>query len=161
MAIISMIFAATILTEGSGLVMNGIFRGRSAENSCFDLYFAIEGEDQDPSPYLDYIAEHIAVDQSVLYQVYLTDSPTVRDYIESQTVYYYYNYDHRGLSGSGARAGPVSHPLHDLFAGTSTELRTAGHPGKHHIISGERLYRTSLSRFWRGEWAWVYSGRSG
>ena len=93
MAIISMIFAATILTEGSGLVMNGIFRGRSAENSCFDLYFAIEGEDQDPSPYLDYIAEHIAVDQSVLYQVYLTDSPTVRDYIESQTVYYYYNYD--------------------------------------------------------------------
>ncbi len=93
MAIISMIFTATIITEGSGLVFNGIFRGRSVENACFDLYFAIEGEDQDPSPYLGYIAEHIPVEQSVLYQVYLTDSPTVRDYIESQTVYYYYNYD--------------------------------------------------------------------
>ena len=93
MAIISMIFTATILTEGSGLVMNGIFRGRSAENACFDLYFAIEGEDQNPSPYLGYIAEHIPVEQSVLYQTYLTDSPMVRDYVESQTVYYYYNYD--------------------------------------------------------------------
>lgn len=93
MAIISMIFTATIMTEGSGLVMNGIFRGRSAENACFDLYFAIEGEDQNPSPYLDYIAEHISVEQSVLYQVYLTDSPTVRDYVESQTAYYYYNYN--------------------------------------------------------------------
>ncbi len=93
MAIISMIFTATIITEGSGLMFNGLFRGRSAENACFDLYFAIEGEDQDPNPYLDYIAEYIPVEQSVLYQVYLTDSPTVRDYIESQTVYYYYNYD--------------------------------------------------------------------
>ena len=78
MAIISMIFTATIITEGSGLMFNGLIRGRSAENACFDLYFAIEGEDQDPSPYLDYIAEYIPVEQSVLYQVYLTDSPTVR-----------------------------------------------------------------------------------
>lgn len=93
MAIISMIFTATILTEGSGLVMNGIFRGRSAENACFDLYVGIKGENQNPSPYLHYIAEHIPVEQSVLYQVYLTDRPAVRDYIESRTAYYYYNYD--------------------------------------------------------------------
>ncbi len=93
MAIISMIFTATIITEGSGLVFQGLFRGRAAESSCFDLYVAFEGENRDQNPYLDYIAEHIPVEQSVLYQVYLTDSPTVRDYIESQTVYYYYNYD--------------------------------------------------------------------
>jgi len=93
MAVISIIFTATIMTMGSGLVFNGLFRGRSAENACFDLYFAIEGEARNPSPYLDYIAEHIPVEQSVLYQVYLNDHPQVRDYVSSRTVYYYYNYD--------------------------------------------------------------------
>ena len=93
MAVISMIFTATLITEGSGLVFNGIFRGRGVEDACFDLYFGIEGESQDPSPYLDYIAEHIPVEQSVLYQVYLNDCPQVRDYVSDHTVYYYYNYD--------------------------------------------------------------------
>ena len=93
MAVISMIFTATLLTEGSGLVFNGIFRGRAAETACFDLYFGIEGEDQDPGSYLAYINENIPVEQSVLYQVYLGDSLQVRDYVSSRTVYYSYNYD--------------------------------------------------------------------
>lgn len=93
MAVISMIFTATLLTEGSGLVFNGIFRGRAAENACFDLYFGIEGEDQDPGPYLEYIDGNIPVEQSVLYQIYLSDSSQVQDYVSSRTVYYYYNYD--------------------------------------------------------------------
>lgn len=93
MAVISMIFTATLLTEGSGLVMSGIFRGRSVESACFDLYFGIEGENQDPGPYMDYITEHIPVEQSVLYQVYLSDQPQVRDYVSSRTVYYCYDYD--------------------------------------------------------------------
>lgn len=93
MAVISMIFTATLLTEGSGLVMSGIFRGRSVESACFDLYFGIEGENQDPGPYMDYITEHIPVEQSVLYQVYLSDQPQVRDYVSSRTVYYCVDYD--------------------------------------------------------------------
>nr|WP_276951837.1 FtsX-like permease family protein [Acetatifactor muris] len=93
MAVISIIFTATLLTEGSGLVFNGIFRGRAAENACFDLYFGIEGKDQDPGPYLEYIDGNISVEQSVLYQVCLSDSSQVQDYISSRTVYYYYNYD--------------------------------------------------------------------
>lgn len=93
MAIISMIFTATLITEGSGLVFNGIFRGRAAESACFDLYFSIEGENLDPNPYLDYIAEHIPVEQSVLYQVYLNDCPQVQDYVSGRTTYYSYNYD--------------------------------------------------------------------
>lgn len=93
MSVISMIFAATLITEGSGLVFHGLFRGRAAENACFDLYIGIEGKTPQPEPYLDYIAENIPVEQSVLYRVYLTDSPQVRDYVSSQTAYYYYNYD--------------------------------------------------------------------
>ncbi len=93
MATISMILTATLISEGSGLVFQGLFEGRAAESACFDLYVALEGENKNPEPYLNYIAEQIPVEQSLLYQVYLTDSPTVRDYVESQTVYYYYNYD--------------------------------------------------------------------
>ena len=93
MATISLIFTATLISEGTGLVFRGLFEGRAAESACFDLYVAFEGENKNPEPYLNYIAEQIPVERSLLYQVYLTDSPTVRDYVESQTVYYYYNYD--------------------------------------------------------------------
>lgn len=93
MAVISMIFTATLIAEGSGLVINGISRGRAAENSCFDLYFGIEGTEQDPGPYLDYIAENIPVEKSVLYQIYLDTLPRIRDYVSSRAVYYHYNYN--------------------------------------------------------------------
>ena len=91
MATIAMIFTATIISEGSGLVFRGLFEGRAAENACFDLYLGV-GDDRDPSVYLDYIHENIPVEQSLEYQVYLSGSHTVRDYIETQTVYYYFNF---------------------------------------------------------------------
>lgn len=93
MAIISMLLTATLLVEGFGLVLRGIFTGRAAESACFDLYFGIEGENQDPAPYLNYIAEHIPAEQSVLYQVYLSGSSGVQDYVSSRTTYYNDNYD--------------------------------------------------------------------
>ncbi len=93
MATISMIFTATLISEGTGLVFRGLFLGRAAESACFDLYIGMEGKDRDYSLYQDYIREHIPVERSVEYQVYLTDSPAVRDYVESRTPYYYYNYN--------------------------------------------------------------------
>lgn len=93
MATISMILTATLISEGTGLVFRGLFEGRAANTACFDLFISISDPNRDHSAYLDYIGENIPVEQSVEYQVYLTDSPMVRDYIESQTVYYYYNYD--------------------------------------------------------------------
>ncbi len=91
MATIAMIFTATIISEGSGLVFRGLFEGRAAENACFDLYLGV-GDDRDPSVYLDYIHENIPVEQSLEYQVYLSGGHTVRDYIEAHTVYYYFNF---------------------------------------------------------------------
>ena len=41
MATISMIFTATLISEGAGLVFRGIFAGRSAENACFDLFIGL------------------------------------------------------------------------------------------------------------------------
>ena len=91
MATIAMIFTATIISEGSGLVFRGLFEGRAAEDACFDLYLGV-GDGRDPAVYLDYIHENIPVEQSLEYQVYLSGSHTVRDYIETQTVYYYFNF---------------------------------------------------------------------
>ncbi len=93
MAVISLIFTAAIMAAGSGLVFRGIFLGRSAESACFDLYITMEGSQRDFSPYRDYIQENIPVEEAVEYQVYLTGSPRVRSYIESQTVYYAYGFD--------------------------------------------------------------------
>ena len=91
MATISMIFTATLISEGSGLVFRGLFEGRAAENACFDLYLGV-GDGRDPAFYLDYIHENIPVEQSLEYQVYLSGGHTVRDYIEAHTVYYYFNF---------------------------------------------------------------------
>ena len=93
MAVISMIFTATLITVGTGLVFQGLFKGRTAEDSCFDLYFAVEGNNQDPSPYLDYIVQNIPVEQSSLYQIYLNDNAQVMDYINDHITYYVYNYE--------------------------------------------------------------------
>ena len=93
MAVISLIFTATLITEGSGFVIRGILKGRAAENTCFDLYLGIEGERQDPCPYLDYIAENIPVEQSVLYRVYESGSSQVMDYVNECIVYYNYGYE--------------------------------------------------------------------
>ena len=93
MATISLVLTATLISEGTGLVFRGLFEGRAADTACFDLLISIDDPNRDHIAYLDYIGENIPVEQSVEYQVYLTDSPMVRDYIESQTVYYYYNYD--------------------------------------------------------------------
>ena len=93
MATISLVLTATLISEGTGLVFRGLFEGRAADTACFDLLISIDDPNRDHIAYLDYIGENIPVEQSVEYQVYLIDSPMVRDYIESQTVYYYYNYD--------------------------------------------------------------------
>ena len=93
MAVISMIFTATLITVGTGLVFQGLFKGRAAEDSCFDLYFAVEGSKQDPSAYLDYVEKNIPVEQSSLYQVYINDNAQVMDYINDHITYYVYDYE--------------------------------------------------------------------
>ena len=93
MATISMIFTATLISEGAGLVFRGLFLGRAAEDTCFDLYIGMEGADRDYSLYQDYIRAHIPVERSVSYQVRYSGSAQVQAYIETQTAYYNYGYE--------------------------------------------------------------------
>ena len=93
MATISMIFTATLISEGAGLVFRGLFLGRAAEDTCFDLYIGMEGADRGYSLYQDYIRAHIPVERSVSYQVRYSGSAQVQEYIETQTAYYNYGYE--------------------------------------------------------------------
>ena len=79
MATISMIFTATLISEGTGLVFRGLFLGRAAEYTCFDLYIGMEGRDRDYSLYQNYIREHIPVERSVEYQVCYSGGTQVQD----------------------------------------------------------------------------------
>ena len=90
MAVISMVFTATLISEGSGLVFRGIFEGRAAENTCFDLYIGV-GDGRDPAVYLDYIQGNIPVRHGLEYRVYESGGTQLMDYLEGH--YYYYGYD--------------------------------------------------------------------
>ena len=45
MAVISLIFTATLISEGSGMMFRGLFAGRAAESACFDLYIGVAGDE--------------------------------------------------------------------------------------------------------------------
>lgn len=101
MATISLLFTATLITLGTGMVFRGIFTGRAAEHSSFDLYIGgCESGRQINREYLDYIDQNIPVEQSLLYQIYLgkdmSDHPEgnarVRQYLDDSGIYYYYTY---------------------------------------------------------------------
>lgn len=88
MATISLLFTATMITEGSGLVFYNIFNGRAAQNSCFDLYIGSGSADGVSDRYLDYIEQKIPLRQSFLYFIYQSGHSQLIDALD-QDVYHY------------------------------------------------------------------------
>ncbi|NBH80726.1 ABC transporter permease [Clostridiaceae bacterium] len=82
MATISMIFTATLISEGAGLVFRGLFAGRAAENACFDLYIGAAGDGPVSQDYFDYIQDNISAEQELHYCVYQAEDSRVMDYVE-------------------------------------------------------------------------------
>lgn len=95
MATISMLLIATIISEGIGMVFRGIFVGRTAPNSCFDILLSTNDANEEVfTASLAYIEKNIPVKASMRYQVYLADTSQVMEYIENRLAYYrYYPYD--------------------------------------------------------------------
>ncbi len=94
MATISMLFTATLIAEGTGMVFSSLFWGRAIQNSCFDLFLGISSTRQDAQAYLDYIGEHIPVEADLQYQVYRGDDNRVSEYlIEKEALLPYYDED--------------------------------------------------------------------
>lgn len=67
-AVISMIFTATLISEGAGMVFRGLFMGRAAENACFDLYIGTADDEPLSQDYLDYIQANLSVEQALCYR---------------------------------------------------------------------------------------------
>ncbi len=93
MAVISMIFTATLMSEGAGMVFRGLFAGRAAENACFDLYIGTADDEPLSQDYLDYIQENLPVEQALCYSIYQREDSLVMDYVESSGEDYYRYFD--------------------------------------------------------------------
>ena len=93
MATISMIFTATLISEGAGLVFRGLFAGRAAENACFDLYIGAAGDGPVSRDYFDFIQDNISVERELHYCVYQAEDSRVLDYVESMGEDYYRYFD--------------------------------------------------------------------
>ena len=92
-AVISMIFTATLISEGAGMVFRGLFMGRAAENACFDLYIGTADDEPLSQDYLDYIQANLSVEQALCYSIYQREDSLVMDYVESNGEDYYRYFD--------------------------------------------------------------------
>ncbi len=93
MATISMIFTATLISEGAGLVFRGLFAGRAAENACFDLYIGAAGDGPVSRDYFDFIQDNISVERELHYCVYQAEDSQVMDYVERMGEDYHRYFD--------------------------------------------------------------------
>ena len=93
MATISMIFTATLISEGAGLVFRGLFAGRAAENACFDLYIGAAGDGPVSQDYFDYIQDNISAEQELHYCVCQAEDSRVMDYVEGMGEDYHRYFD--------------------------------------------------------------------
>lgn len=94
MATIALLFTATLISEGFGLIMQGLFYGRARENSCFDIMIGISDLRQDHEDYLKYLHDNVPVEAERQYEVYQGENAQVRDWLLENTTYYdYHEYD--------------------------------------------------------------------
>lgn len=90
MATIALLFTATLIAEGSGLVFNALFQSRAEQTTCFDLFLSSTGRGETAlDEYRAYIDAEIPVRDAWSYRVYSADDATVTEYISSQSEYYH------------------------------------------------------------------------
>lgn len=92
MATISLLFTATLLTEGSGMVFNGIFQGR-LERDAFDLLF-VSDQESHTDLCLKNMTEQLPLTASWQYSLYQGVDNSLVEYLEETAGYYRYSYDH-------------------------------------------------------------------
>lgn len=91
MATIALLFTATLITEGCGLIFYGLFYGRAQANSCFDIMISITDLQRDYGDYLEYLHDNIPVESQLQYVVYQGENAQVQNYILENTTYYAYH----------------------------------------------------------------------
>lgn len=92
MATAALLFTATLLTEGAGMVFNGIFQGR-LEKDAFDLLFVSDQEDH-VNQCLECMTEQLPLTSSWQYKLYQGDGDSLVEYLEKTGGYYPFSYSH-------------------------------------------------------------------
>ena len=92
MATISLLFTATLLTEGSGMVFNGIFQGR-LERNAFDLLFVTDTESR-RDMCRAFVEDNLSVEAFHEYPLYQGGDSGLVEYLEKNAGYLPYNFDH-------------------------------------------------------------------
>lgn len=92
MATVALLFTATLLTEGAGMVFNGIFQGR-LERDAFDLLF-VSDQESHTDLCREKMAEQLPLTTSWQYRLYQGVDDSLVEYLEETAGYYRYNYDH-------------------------------------------------------------------
>ncbi len=99
MATIALLFTATFISEGAGMVIRAILAGRAAETGCFDLFLGF-GEEMNEEEtvwinrILEYIGDNIPVENFLEYAVYQRETDEFTEEIRANMEYYrYYDYD--------------------------------------------------------------------
>lgn len=95
MATIALLFTATLISEGSGLLFHAMFQSRSEQTTCFDLFIGSTSANKDHfNDYLAYIDTNIPIQDKYRYHIYQAESMQVTDYIRANTRYWGdYEYD--------------------------------------------------------------------
>lgn len=89
MATIALLFTATLLTEGSGLVFRAILQNRSERNCCFDLLVSADASGtREFAEAVTYARQNFPIWADREYQIYLAETSEVTDFIESRIAYY-------------------------------------------------------------------------
>ncbi len=92
MATVSLLFTATLLTEGSGMVFNGIFQGR-LERNAFDLLF-VSDQESHADLCRKNMERQLPLTAYRQYRLYRGVDDAVSAYLEKTAGYYRYSYEH-------------------------------------------------------------------
>ena len=95
MATIALLFTATLISEGSGMLFNAMFESRSGQTTCYDLFIGSGSQDEGRfDGYLEYIDAHIPVREARQYRIYQGENLQLTEYVKANAnVYTDYDYD--------------------------------------------------------------------
>jgi len=92
MATVALLFTATLLTEGAGMVLNGIFQGR-LERDSFDLLFVTDTESRRDMCRAA-VEDSLSVKTLHAYPLYRGEGSGMAEYLEKSAGYLPYKFDH-------------------------------------------------------------------
>lgn len=89
MATIALLFTATLISEGTGLLFHTMFQSRTEQTTCFDLFIGSTGRDGTRfDDYLTYIDANIPVRDFREYHIYQGENLQVTNYVENHADYW-------------------------------------------------------------------------